>query len=97
MSSCSSRSVPAALRATGETRYPLFVLIVSGVINLKSEYLEYNLALAISMARMHYARVREKIPSDLTGWAGYWKRFYNTPQGKGTEEEFVYNYKQYVL
>ena len=49
------------------------------------------------MARMHYARVREKIPSDLTGWAGYWKRFYNTPQGKGTEEEFMYNYKQYVL
>lgn len=46
------------------------VLIVSGVINLKSEYLEYNLALAISMARMHYARVREKIPSDLTGWGG---------------------------
>ena len=61
------------------------------------EYLEYNLALAISMARIHYARVREKIPSDLTGWAGYWKRFYNTPKGKGTEEEFVYNYKQYVL
>ena len=73
------------------------IRVVSGVVNLKSEYLEYNLALAICMTRAHYARVREKIPLNLSGWAGYWKKYYNTPKGRGTEEEFVYNFKRYVL
>lgn len=73
------------------------IRVVAGVSGLNSELLEYNLALAIGMARVHYARVREVIPGSLSGWAYYWKRYYNTLAGKGTEEEFVYNYKRYVL
>lgn len=73
------------------------VMAVSGVNALRSEYLEYNLALAICMCRVHYLRVSEKMPDNLTGWAKYWKEYYNTHLGKGTEEEFIRNFKKYVL
>lgn len=73
------------------------VMSVSGVNALRSEYLEYNLALSICMCRVHYLRVSEKMPDNLTGWAKYWKEHYNTRLGKGTEEEFIRNFKKYVL
>lgn len=73
------------------------IMAVSGVNALRSEYLEYNLALAICMCRVHYLRVSEKMPDNLTGWAKYWKEYHNTRLGKGTEEEFVRNFKKYVL
>lgn len=57
--------------------------------------LERNDRLAICLARVHYLRVPEPIPSDLRGWARYWKQYYNTPRGKGTEEEFIANYLMY--
>lgn len=72
------------------------VMSVSGVNALRSEYLEYNLALSICMCRVHYLRVLEGIPSNLTGWAKYWKEYYNTRLGKGTEEEFIRNFEKYV-
>lgn len=56
-----------------------------------------NDALAICFARVHYLRVKESIPGDLPGWAGYWKKYYNTPLGKGKEDEFIANFKRYVL
>lgn len=58
--------------------------------------LENNDLLSICMARVHYSRVKKAIPGNLEGWATYWKRYYNTPLGKGTEEEFIANYKKYV-
>lgn len=73
------------------------VMSISGVNALRSEYLEYNLALSICMCRVHYLRVSEKMPDNLTGWAKYWKEYYNTRLGKGTEEEFIRNFKQHVL
>lgn len=73
------------------------IMAASGVNALWSEYLEYNLALAICMCRVHYLRVSEKMPDNLTGWAKYWKEYYNTRLGKGTEEEFIRNFKKYVL
>lgn len=73
------------------------VMSVSGVNALRSEYLEYNLALSICMCRVHYLRVSEKMPDNLTGWAKYWKEYYNTRLGKGMEEEFIRNFKQHVL
>ena len=73
------------------------VMSVSGVNALRSEYLEYNLALSICMCRIHYLRVSEKMPDNLTGWAKYWKEYYNTRLGKGIEEEFIRNFKKYVL
>ena len=69
---------------------------VARISRFKAEDLENTSLLATCMARVHYLRVREAIPSDLEGWARYWKRYYNTPLGKGTEEEFIANYKRFV-
>jgi hypothetical protein len=48
------------------------------------------------MARVHYLRRPEPIPTDLTGQAEYWKKWYNTYLGAGTVEEYIENYKKYV-
>ena len=69
---------------------------VARISRFKAEDIENNDLLAICMARVHYLRVKEAIPSDLEGWARYWKRYFNTPLGKGTEEEFIANYKRLV-
>jgi len=54
---------------------------------------------AVIMARLHYRRVKEPFPepNDIKGLAHYWKDHYNTKKGKGTVEEFIENYKRYVL
>ena len=56
--------------------------------------LKYNLAYQIAMCRIHYLRVKEKLPAhdDIKGLARYWKKYYNTRLGKGTENEFIENY-----
>ena len=68
-----------------------------GIDGFKAKHLEYNLAFSIAMCRIHYLRVREALPSNLEGYARYWKQYYNTYLGKGTEEEFIINYKKYIL
>ena len=63
-----------------------------------------NLMYATAMARVHYLRVPEALPSkkDLSPkvyveqLASYWKSYYNTPLGAGTVEEAVLNYNKYV-
>ena len=72
------------------------IMKVSGVTELKAADLETNDVLATCMCRVHYLRVKEPIPVDLQGWASYWKKWYNTPKGKGTDIEFMRNYKKYV-
>jgi hypothetical protein len=64
-----------------------------------AEELEWNLAYAIAMARVHYLRVPERLPmaGHLTGLARYWKHHYNTPLGAGTEQEFIDNYRRYCI
>lgn len=62
-----------------------------------SEALVWNIKLAICMARVHYLRVKEALPADLSAYAKYWKNHYNTYKGKGTEEEFIRKYKKFVL
>jgi len=44
---------------------------------------------ACAMARIHYLRVRDPIPTELVEIAKYWKDFYNTPLGAGTVDEFL--------
>lgn len=56
----------------------------------------WNLKLAICFARVHYLRVPEKLPNTIEGYAAYWKKYYNTYLGAGTEEEFINNYNLYV-
>lgn len=59
--------------------------------------LVFNLKFSICMCRVHYLRVPSKLPSNLYGYAKYWKDHYNTYLGAGTEDEFIKNYKKYVL
>ena len=73
------------------------IMEVADVDRLEPEYLVDNLPLAICMARVHYLRVSEPIPDNLGGWAYYWKRYYNTHLGKGTETEFINNFKKFVI
>lgn len=70
---------------------------VAGVTQLRSDDLVSNLKLAICMARVHYLRVPEPLPDCIEGYAKYWKKWYNTPEGKGKVDEFIANYKSYVL
>jgi hypothetical protein len=57
-----------------------------------------NLIYQIAMARVHYLRVSEPLPSrhDVEGLAQYWKDHYNTFKGKGTVEKAVEKYEVYV-
>ena len=66
----------------------------AGVDCFDSNDLIDNDRLAICFARIHYLRIKEAIPSNLAGWSWYWKKYYNTPLGKGTEEEFIRNFQQ---
>ena len=56
-----------------------------------------NDQLAICMCRVHYLRQKGAIPTTIEGYAKYWKQYYNTPLGKGTETEFIRNYHLWVL
>ena len=57
-----------------------------------------NLYYATAMARVHYYRVPMAMPPEdnVHQLANYWKLFFNTPEGKGTEAEFIHNYNRYV-
>ncbi len=70
-----------------------------------------NLTYATAMARLRYYRVSEKLPVKasfvlgtdfwLDGYikalATYYKKHFNTPDGKATEKEYFDNYKKYIL
>lgn len=53
-----------------------------------------NLWYAAAMCRLHYMRVPSPLPKagDIPGMASYWKEYYNTFEGSGTEEEFEENW-----
>lgn len=70
---------------------------VAEVEQLSVNDLYLNDRLSICMCRVHYLRVPEKMPTTIEGYARYWKRYYNTIKGKGTEVEFVRNYYLYVM
>ena len=75
------------------------ILRVSHMKGLTADCLEYNICYAICMARIHYFRVPHPLPEydNIEGLAAYWKKYYNTNLGSGTEEEFIKNYHEYVL
>lgn len=52
-------------------------------------HLTGDISLGIIFARLKYYRDPAPIPATLEDQARYWKRIYNTPQGKGTVEEFI--------
>lgn len=59
-----------------------------------ADRLVWDFRYAAIMCRLHYRRRREPLPDphDVWAMASYWKRYYNTVAGAGTEQEFVDNY-----
>lgn len=57
----------------------------------KLHELENNESYAAVMARIKYQRCPEKIPdtNDIAEMARYWKKYYNTPLGKGTVKGYL--------
>jgi hypothetical protein len=55
-----------------------------------AEEMVTDLLLAAVMCRLHYRRVKSKLPNhdDVRALANYWKEHYNTHQGRGTVDEF---------
>lgn len=60
--------------------------------------LHWNLKYAAAMCALAYRRAPGKHPAagDFVGMAEYWKRYYNTPLGKGTIEKAIPFFKQAV-
>lgn len=57
-----------------------------------------NLLYAAAMCRIHYYRIKDPLPAagDIPAQAAYWKRFYNTPKGAGTVEEYLSNWRRFA-
>jgi len=51
--------------------------------------LTYNISAQIAMCRLHYRRVPKPLPKSIEDQANYWKKYYNTSQGKGSVEDFI--------
>ena len=60
------------------------------------ERLVYDLQYATAMCRIHYLRVKEKLPSggSTDEMYAYYKNYYNTPLGKSTKGKSVDAYKR---
>lgn len=56
----------------------------------------YHLTYACAMARLHYFRADGAIPRSLEDQAAYYKRYYNTPKGAATPEEYITNYEAFL-
>lgn len=61
--------------------------------------LTWNLAYQVAIARCLYLSIPRPLPkpNDIEGMAIYWKKYYNTPYGKGTEQQFIDDYNRFVL
>ena len=60
--------------------------------------LRFHLDYAIAAARVHYYLFKEALPEsvDIAGQARYWKKYWNTVAGSGTEEQAVKNFNLYL-
>lgn len=69
--------------------------INAGILLQEGEDMVFNLAYATAMARVHYYRVPEALPSTLEGLAAYAKKYYNTELGKATAEDYLEAFKRW--
>jgi len=72
---------------------------ISGVRSANNNgALEWNLAYAICMCRLHYRRIKEPFPNsdDIEGLAHYWKVYFNTSGGAGTVQQFTKKWNQFI-
>jgi hypothetical protein len=60
--------------------------------------MKLNDCYAAAMCRVRYLRAPGALPAanDINAMANYWKQNYNTPQGKGSPEEFLSKWPQYI-
>jgi len=58
--------------------------------------MQWNLRYAAAMCRVHYRRKPGALPLTIEGMAAYWKKWYNTELGDGTEAEFLRDYRVHV-
>jgi len=60
--------------------------------------LMYDFRFATAMARIHYARVSEPLPSskDINAIWHYYKEYYNTPNGSAQKELAISNYRRFL-
>lgn len=58
--------------------------------------LDNNDKIGVLFARLHYLRVAEPVPTGLYQQAAYWKRYYNTPSGAGTAEQYIQSWLKYA-
>lgn len=81
-------------------RYPdLYAKVITlAGRNTGLDDLTWNLGYATAFARLRYYVVPDPLPAadDLLALAGYWKRHYNTPSGRGTVEMFADAYRRFV-
>lgn len=56
-----------------------------------------NLAYATAICRVIYYRAPEPLPAadDVVGLAAYWKAHFNSANGAGTPEQWVYHYRTF--
>lgn len=65
------------------------------VRTLEHVQLDSSPLLAAVFCRLFYKLIPDLFPAHLPGRAAYWKRFYNTFDGKGTSEEYMRNAQRY--
>ena len=86
-----------AFQVEGETfnwlkkKYPKYI-----GADREADDLEWDLWLSIVVCRLKYLSCPGAIPSSLEGQAQYWKKWYNTPLGKGTVDDYLSAYYKYV-
>lgn len=71
-----------------------------GVVTIPPvEALHGNLFYGAAMCRVHYRRLKAKLPEagDAAGMAAYWKQWYNTPAGRGTIAKALPYFQQAVV
>ena len=67
------------------------------LIRFPASTMVYNLYYATCMARLfYYFRSCDPIPKTLELQARYYKKYYNTPMGKATVEDYIKNYNIFV-
>lgn len=65
----------------------------------KHDQLIWNLGYSTAIARCQYRRFPTALPAaaDVPGLAAYWKKHWNTELGKGTVDQFIKSYTDFVL
>ena len=66
------------------------------IFEIFNNVLEKNIAAGIVHCRLKYWRVPKKMPNTIEGMANYWKKYYNTEQGKGNPEHFIDACRKYL-